>query len=603
MSWQRKSWLWIGSLVALPIAAQDTPDGERIYLEHCARCHETAMAQMPTREALASYAPELVENALSTFAMRSEAEELSHAERRAVAEYLTGSPPGTLKAPADAIPASAYCRTDAEFLGDAWNGWGAGLANTRYRPSAAAELGAADVPRLTLKWAFGFPGVTTSGSQATVVGNRVFVGSRNGAVYALDAKTGCLDWLFQADAGVRSTPTVARQEDSVTVYFGDAHAQIYALDAASGELRFKVKIDAHEDAIITGGTAYFGGRLYVPVSSVEESGSIVPTYECCTFRGSLVALDANDGQSLWQTFMVDEPEPAGESSVGTQLYGPSGAAIWSAPTLDPVNNRVYVATGDNYTNPASPMSDAIVALAMDTGRVVWVQQTLPGDAWNVSCMATDGPGVNCPESEGPDFDFGSSPALAKLADGRRVLLAGQKSGVLYGIDPDDGELLWERRVGDGGILGGIEWGFATDGERAYVGISEALEKGPGDAGGMAAFSVEDGRLVWETPPSQTSCDGRPACNTAQPAAVSALEGVAFSGSLDGHLRAYAAGTGEIVWDYDTVREYETVNGVPGRGGAMNGPGAVIAGGMLFVNAGYGQFGYMGGNVLLAFGVE
>lgn len=592
--------------VGLPATAQQAPNGETIYLTQCARCHDAVLPRVPMRETLSTYLPEAVENALSTFAMRMIGENLSHAERRAVAEYLTGAPAGSLAAPLDVIPASAYCSANPNitnpFAGPAWNGWSPGTTNSRLQSAEAAGLTAADVPRLGLKWAFGIPGVLSSGSQATVVGDRVFVGARNGMLYSLDKETGCIVFAFEADGGIRSTPVVA--EDLGLVFFGDAFAQIYALDARTGEQQWKVEADDHAIAMITGGTVYRDGTLYVPVSSLEESPAALPTYECCTFRGSLVALDTDDGRQIWKTRTISRgPEPTGENDAGVRTWGPSGAAIWSAPTIDSERGRVYVTTGDNYTEPSVATSDAVMALDLESGRVLWSRQVLPDDVWNLSCLAEAGQQLNCPEDEGPDADFGSSSILVTRADGTQILLAGQKSGVLYGLDPSNGELLWETRVGDGGVLGGIEWGFAADGNAAYVAISEAFEKPAGDAGGLSAIDLSDGRVLWEAPPSQDSCINRNGCNTAQPGAVSAIPGVVFSGSVDGHLRAYDARSGNVIWDYDTVRDFRTVNGVPAHGGAMSGPGASIAGGMVFASSGYGSFGLMPGNVLLAFGVD
>lgn len=605
-----------GCLVLLAPAAaaqpQRPPDGAAVYKQHCAQCHEGSMPRMPSREALRMVAPEHIETALNSFTMRRQGAALSRAERRAVAEFLSGRPAGSYPAPLDAIPTSAYCGTGAAspadpLAGPAWNGWGADQRNTRYQPAGAAGLTAAEVPRLTLKWAFGLPGVSASGSQVTVVGARAFVGSRNGVVYALDTRTGCIAWAFEADAGVRSTPVVVHTPGAsgATLYFGDAHAQVYALDAARGTLRWKVKVETHPDAMITAAVAHHAGRLYVPVSSLEEGTAAIPSYQCCTFRGSLVALDARTGRQVWKTFTIAEPSRrTTKSAVGTQRWGPSGAAIWSAPTLDPDRNRVYVATGDAYSDPPAPTSDAIIALAMDTGRILWARQTLPGDAWNVACLETTSPGrANCPDSDGPDHDFGSSPVLATTGDGQRVLLAGQKSGVVYGLNPDSGEVMWSTRAGDGGVLGGIEWGLATDGAQAYVALSGALEKKPGEAGGLVAIGVTDGKIRWTAPPPPDTCGGRAGCHTAQPAAVTAIPGVVFSGSLDGHLRAYDASTGQVMWDLDTAREFQTVNGVPARGGSLNGPGATAAGGMLFVSSGYSMIGFMPGNVLLAFSVD
>jgi len=598
-----------GSLGALPVAAQQTPDGETIYQTNCARCHDTGMAQVPTREALGAFSPEQIENALSSFGMRIAGEALSHTERRAVAETVAGAPAGSLGAPLEIFPENAYCSANPNvtnpLAGAAWNGWSADNANSRFQAAGAAGLAASDVPGLTLKWAFGVPGVSASGSHVTVVGQRLFFGSRNGMVYSLDTDTGCIAWGFEADGGVRSTPVVVDEDGLSTVYFGDAFANVYALDALTGALRWRQKLDPHVIAMITGGLAHHEGRLYVPVSSLEENAARLPTYECCTFRGSLVSLDAENGDEIWRTRTIARgAEPTGQNSVGARTWGPSGVAIWSAPTLDPENNRIYVTTGDNYSNPPTATSDAVMALALDSGRILWTQQTVPGDAWNASCLEEKvEDAIGCPEGAGPDYDFGSSAALVNRSDGDSILLAGQKSGMLFGLDPRDGDLLWQRAVGDGGVLGGIEWGFATDGETAYVAISGAFEKAAGEAGGVVAVDVTDGSVLWSAPPVEDSCANRNGCNTAQPGAVTVIPGVAFSGSLDGHLRAYDSGTGEVIWDFDTVREFGTVNDVPAHGGALNGPGVAIADGMLFVSSGYSSFGYMPGNVLLAFSVD
>ena len=246
-----------------------------------------------------------------------------------------------------------------------------------------------------------------------------------------------------------------------------------------------------------------------------------------------------------------------------------------------------------------------MALAMDTGRIVWVHQALAGDAWTTACFGPDTAGKeNCPEKAGPDYDFGAAPALVTLDDGRRLVVAGQKSGTLHAVNAENGSPVWSMRAGEGGVLGGIEWGFATDGRSAFVALSNAFEKKPGEAGGLLSVNLADGKPRWTAPPSADTCGTRVGCNTGQPAAVSAIPGVIFSGALDGHLRAYDAASGKVIWDVDTARAYlTTVNGVPAKGGGLNGPGATVAGGMLFVNSGYGSIGFMAGNAILAFSVD
>ena len=437
-----------------------------------------------------------------------------------------------------------------------------------------------------------------------MVGGRILVGSRTGLVTALDAESGCIHWIHQAEGGVCTAISVASgPEGAFHAYFGDDTASIYAVDFASGERRWRTVIEKHPDAKITGAPAVFGGRLYVGVSSIESGTAADPSYECCTFRGSVVALDAATGERIWKTYtFAEEPKPTGRNRVGTRSWGPSGAAVWSAPTLDPENNTLFVGTGNSYSNPPAPESDALIALEMGTGAVRWVTQRTAGDAWNKACcLAGEAVRANCPADVGPDFDFGSSPVLTTTSGGEPILIAGQKSGLMHGLDPRTGEIRWQTRVAAGGTLGGIEWGFATDGELVYVAVSDATEKEPGAAGGLVALRVDDGEVVWHAPPVQGICSGRKRCHSAQPAAVALIPGVVFSGSLDGHLRAYAADTGKIIWDVDTVGDYETVNGVKARGGSLNGPGATVVDGMLYIHSGYSS--YMTGNVLLAFSVD
>ena len=496
-------------LFVAPSARAQAPSGEVVYKQHCAACHEGSIPRMPTREALRGMTPEHVETSLSSFTMRRQGAALSAAERRAVAAFVTGRPAGSYRAPLDVIPKTAYCSAAvssnaAALTGPSWNGWGINAQNTRFQSSQAAGISAADVPKLKLKWAFGLPGVSASGSQISVVGNRVFVGSRNGLVYALDAKTGCLVWAVEADAAVRSTPVVVPSATGRSmVYFGDAHAQVYGVDAATGAVAWKTKIEDHLDAIITGGAAYANGRLYFPVSSMEEGTATIAAYQCCTFRGSVAAIDAATGKQIWKTYTI----PGGSSTDHSKqprhaAARPSGGGVWSTPALEPARNRLYIATGDAYSQPAARTTDAIMALAMDTGRIEWVRQTLAGDAWTTACFGPDSAGrENCPEKAGPDYDFGSAPALVTLPDGRRLVVAGQKSGQLHAVSADTGAPAWTVQAGRGGILGGIEWGFAVDGTTAYVALSSALEGKPGEAGGLLAVNLADGKTRWSAPPA------------------------------------------------------------------------------------------------------
>ena len=579
-------------------AAAQVPDGEALFEAHCAACH---LADVVPRalaiDNMRALPPAAVVGALTDGSMQAQGAELSAAERRAVAEFITGrraAPRARAAAGACAAPPSEWPGMDG---GPAWNGWGVDVTNRRFQPAAQAGLAAGDVPRLRLRWAFGYPDSASAQSQPTVVGGRLFVASERGVVHALDARTGCAHWSFAAQSGVRGAMSVGRLPSGRhALFFGDFNANVYALDAASGAEIWRRDVDTHQGARITGAPVLHDGRLYVPVSSLEELLAADPEYPCCTFRGSVAALDAATGESIWRSFTIPEtPRPRGRNPDGFFLMGPAGAAVWSAPTVDARRGLVYAATGNAYTEPAAATSDAIVAFDLETGAVRWTRQLTPGDAFVLNCA---GANPNCPDDEGPDFDFGSSPALVTLTDGRDLLVAGQKSGVGYGLDPDRaGAVVWRYRVGAGSALGGIEWGFAVDGGKAYFANSDHLTPEPG---GLAAVRLRTGELVWYAEPHEPVCEG---CSPALLAAVTAIPGVVFSGAWDGLFRAYAADDGSVLWEFDTNGAYETVNGVRARGGSINGPGPVVVDGMVYVNSGYAAFGGRPGNVLLAFGVE
>jgi polyvinyl alcohol dehydrogenase (cytochrome) len=534
------------------------------------------------------------------------------AERRAIAEFLTGkslSNPLVTTPPASAMCTATSSGFDASS-GPRWTGWGQNTSNTRFQDAAGAGIAASDVPRLKLKWAFAFPGDLQSYAQSTIAGGRVFTGSWGGKVYSLSAATGCIHWYFDAGQGVRSAVSVGRVGPRDLAVFGDSQANVYALDAATGRVLWKTDVDDFPTGRVSGSPTLYNGRIYVGVASGEEASGANPAYECCRFRGSVVALDAATGKVLWKTYTIEEPTQTKKNAVGTQLWGPSGSPVWSSPAVDAKLNRLYVTTGNNYSDPTSATSDAFVALDLDSGKIVWSRQMTEKDAYTAACRLPDK--TNCAESNGPDFDFSSSPILLALPSGRRMIVAGQKSGIVHALDPDKGgEVLWQTRVGRGGTMGGVQWGSASDGSNVYVALSDigrimlnysnSTDADPKQGGGMFALRLEDGERVWYTPPP--GCGTRQRCSPAQSAAVSAIPGVAFSGSVDGHMRAYSTKDGAIIWDFDSIRTYEAVNGAAGRGGSIDGPGPSIGGGLVLFNSGYPTAGGTPGNVLLAFSVD
>jgi len=485
-----------------------------------------------------------------------------------------------------------------------WAGWGNNPTNWRFQDAAAAGISASELSRLQLKWAFGIPNVRAVRSQPVIYGGRVYVGGGDGTVYSLDASSGCTAWATTGKP-VRSGLVIAKVGSTAMVFYGDASGGVDALDARSGTFLWRTQADPHPAATITGTPSYFEGRLYVPVSSTEEQARRRPDYECCTFRGSVVALDAATGKMIWQVYMAAQtPGPRGRASDGRAIIGPSGMAIWSSPTIDAAKRRIYVGTGDNYSEPGTETSDAVVALDLKAGQLLWSAQFDKDDIYRIECGHPPPP--NCAPPTVPEFDLGASPILVSLGRGRRVLLLGQKSGLVYAVDPDaKGRLLWHARAGAGGLLGGVQWGPATDGSTLYVAVSDLAFQGrapdPAKGGGISAYQVTDGKLLWRRPPP--GCGDRRPCSPAQSQAITAIPGAVFSGSIDGHLRAYAADDGRIIWDFDTARSFDSVNGVRATGGSLDVGGPVVAEGVIAVVSGYPGFGAMPGNALLVFGAR
>jgi len=592
---------------AAALTAQ-TPSGEAVFKQRCAACHEQNNPRIPTRQSLEKLPATRILRTLNYGAMIQVAYTMSLAERAAVAKYL-----GTPGEEAASVPI-AYCRDRGVKIAAnpkiQWNGWSPDTNNWRYQTADAAGLSLDKVKRLKLKWAFAFEGDLTAFAQPTILDHQLFVGSAGGVIHALDRESGCVRWQYQADGPVRTSILAARDGGRYVLLFGDQTGGFYALDAANGKPLWKKRIEDNDAARLTGAAVAFDGTVFVPVAGWEENRASDPKYPCCTMRGSVAALRIRDGQQVWKTYMTGEPKQTGTNKAGVPTYGPSGAAVWSAPTLDRKRGVLYVTTGDNYSPPESDMSDSVVALDVRTGKIKWSRQFTAADIFSGACAAGE---FKC----GPDFDFGSSAMLVE-SGGKATLVAGQKSGVVYGLDPDrDGEILWQLRVGKGSTNGGVQWGMATDGQNVYAAVSDIArvprkrtdladlrdrDVDPNAGGGLTAIRLSDGSKSWFAPghPCETP---KPGCSPAQPSAVTAIPGVVFSGSVDGHLRAYSSEDGKVLWDFDTAREFQTVNGVKGNGGSIDGPGAVVVKGMVFVNSGYSRQAGMPGNVLLAFSAE
>ena len=583
-------------------AAAVVAHGESLFKARCASCHDPATERAPPKVALARRFPDDIATALKTGVMQPMAAGLSDEDIHAIATYLgadgmteqAGDPPA--------------CARSGKFSlsGPGWNGWSIDARNSRFQPDPG--LSNANVSRLKVKWSMTYTGGRYG--QPIIVGGRLFLTSSSGRIYSLDAKTGCMYWRFDADAGVRTTPIIGRLKGGAPsgylMFFGDFQRNVYALDAASGKLQWKMNIERHPRSVLTGAPVLYQGLLYVPLSSWEETAGGVGSYGCCTARGGLAALDAKDGRLVWKTYAIEqEPQPTVKNAAGTQMYGPAGAAVWSAPTIDAKRRQVYVGTGDTYTDVKENGSDAIMALDLASGKVKWRNQVTENDSFLMGCNR--GGIVNCPTVLGPDHDFGASPILFTLPNGKDIILAGQKSGVVFGMDPDnEGRTIWRNKVGNGGALGGIEWGMAADAKRLYVAVADLGLPPPKGKAGLFALDPATGDQQWYTAAPKVNCSYSGRCLLGQSAAPTVIPGLVLSTTIDGHLRAYNANDGKIVWDFDTAaQKYQTINGVKDQsGGSLDVAGPVLAGGLMYIISGYaGALGGAPDNVLLVFSVD
>ena len=574
-------------------AAIGTESGFGIFQDNCTSCHGNPdVPRAPTPAAIRAMTPERIYAALTTGVMQVQAEKLSDLAKKRVAESMSGRLLGTAQSGlARNMP--NQCPTHPQLSDPAaspsWNGWSPSIHNTRLQSAEAAGLDAASVPKLKLKWAFGYPDGVSALGQPTVVSGRVFVGTDTGYVYSLDAKTGCVYWSFKTVSNVRAAVTVAPISgyDGVkyAAFFGDLQSHVYAVDAATGQLLWRDRVEEHFTDRVTAAPTYYDGVLYVPVSSWEEFSAGNEDYPCCTSQGAVVALNADTGDHIWKTYVIPErPKPVRKNKKGTQLYAPAGGSVWNSPTIDVKRGLVYFGTGDATTYPAADTSDSVMALDMKTGAMRWHYQVTRNDSFLGGCSGKD-KSDNCPKVQGPDWDIPCSPMLTTLSNGRDVIIVGTKPGDVLALDPDkDGAVLWRVNIAEKGERG-IQWGGAIDGDYAYFGLT---------GGGMVKLRLTDGQKIWYAPiDSKTQ-------NVNNGAATSAIPGVAFVGGSDGKISALAMDDGKVIWQFDSDREFDTVNKVKAHGGAINTVGPTFVGGMMFIGSGYNIIGGTPGNVLLAF---
>ena len=477
-------------------------------------------------------------------------------------------------------------------------GWGIDLRASRFQPDTT--ISADNAGSLRLRWAYGL-GTNAPRVFPLVSEDTIFIGDGGVGIVALDRETGCVRWVNDVVEDASTALSPGRIGDRTVLVGAGRMSGVFALDAASGETLWHRRVtDDNPVAMYSGSPLVFEDQVFVPISSMEIGLSANPIYGCCVTSGGMAALDLATGETRWYLRTIPEPaQVTGSHWLFVDEHGPSGAPVWQAPTLDAQRRQLYFGTGQNYSHPTTATSDAIFAVDIDSGDTRWVSQFTENDAFNMACGVR---GVNCPDPMGPDVDFGAPPLLLRTADGADVLLAGQKSGDIWAIDPATGATRWHRRIGRGGALGGIHWGMAADEGRGllFVPISdvEALP-GEGEAEpGLFALDIATGERAWSAPRIQLCEDGR--CSSGLSAAITAADGVVVTGGLDGRLEVLDTESGEVIWSFDTQRAFDAVNGVETRGGAIDAHGPVFADDLLIAVSGYGSFRQMPGNALLVF---
>jgi polyvinyl alcohol dehydrogenase (cytochrome) len=580
-----------------------TESGWATFQSQCFRCHTNQAGKAPTAWSIRQLTPEEIVAALNR-PSHTEGAALSDIQKRRVGEFMGGRPLGSRNA-GEAKSMANQCTANPPLRdpssGPAWNGWGNDLSNSRFQPAAAARLSATDVSRLKLKWAFGLPKGETNNAQPTVVSGRVFMAGDNGYIYSVDAKSGCVYWSFQNGSIVRGSPMIGavtgQGMSRWAVFFGDGHANVFAVDAQTGRQLWKTRVDEHVVARITGGVKYYDGRVFVPLSGSEEFVSGNANYPCCTARGGVVALNANTGAVIWKAYNVDEAKPWKKNPNGVQLYGPAAGGVWNSPTIDTVRGALYVGTGDAVTPPESPLTDAVMALDLKTGKVLWSRR-----ATRTICSWAAAPAPNAARRARRSWGPITTSAIRRSSPRCRA------ASVRCSSAP-------RERMSSHSIP--MRMAPSCSVSIRLVNLSASPDAGAAESCGEAR-PISDRCITGWLPRALALCSRAmarrhgysplpalaAAALQALGAAPTAIPGVVFQGAGDGRLFAVSSSDGKKLWEFDTSQEFKTINNVPAHGGAIATAGAVIVDGMVYIGSGYAiSSGASGGNVLLAFGVE
>ncbi len=575
------------------------PAGRKIFDAYCRNCHkDSGIAQAPDATILSTMTPKSIVAALRAGKMRLQASALNDSEKTQVAEWITQS-----LIVNEEMPKDAFTQFKLSTGKNDYSGWGGNLEGTGFRTLTQTGINTLNLSSLHFKWAFAFAGATVVRSKPAVVGDWLIVGGQFGELYALNKKTGKIGWKFAASAAIRGAIVIEEKGEKVTAYFADFSTNVYAINARNGKLIWDKRAGFDQQSSVTGSVAIYNGYVYVPISSIEVAMAANGNYSCCTSSGGVVALSSATGQEIWRHRVLPTARVTGKKKNGGLFFGPSGAPVWCSPTVDAKRGLLYLGTGENYSMPSSGSSDAIQALDLKTGRLVWNFQSTKNDIYNLACPYFN----NCPWKPGPDLDFGMAPLLVKRPDGKDILVAGQKAGLVFALSPSTGKVIWKRRIGKGGALGGVHWGMAADAQHVYAANADNLagldlsDTSIKPSPGLYALDLSTGNIAWKA--GSPDCMDKSQCFDCNSAAPAVIPGIVFAGGLGGHIRAYSSKDGKLLWDFNTIQNYETTDGLKGKGGAIDGPAPVMSGGFLYVNSGYGMFGEAPGNVIICFSVE
>ena len=575
--------------------AKESSNGERLFNKNCNDCHLNPELKAPSPDSLRMMSKQSIIQSMESGIMKMQSAGLSQSEISAIAEYLQ---------PVDSSKkTNGFCVGEPSLkIGPIWNTWGNSPDQKRFQEESVSRINIENISNLETKWVFGIPETGRIRSQPSVAGGLLFFGSQSGLVYAIDAESGCIWWTYKAKAEVRNSIAIDLDESNlpIDIYFGDFEGRVYRLDAISGKEKWIKKPNEHPLTTITGSITIYENEIFIPLSSVEIVTAINKDYECCTFRGGIVAINKFTGETKWKYHTVNEPIETGFNDADTKKWGPSGVPVWSSPTIDKKRGRIYFGTGQNYSAPATNMSDSIIAIDLNTGKKVWSFQSDDDDIWNGSCVRDR---INCDFDIGANFDFGASPVLISDESKGDLIIAGQKSGMLYAIDPDKGKTIWKKRIGKGGEHGGVHWSLSSDGKKIFVPVGDIGNhpKAIGDSrSGVYAYDPFSGDELWSYDAVINCIDETFECYSGFSAAISSTNDVVFAGNLNGILYAISTKNGEPVWEFNTRKEFQSINLIPANGGTIDATGPVISEKMIYINSGYGGYGKLPGNALIAF---